>query len=125
MTIFEQSIVANFEPVTCFISGSNCFFLTHIVVSQEAGKVVWYAHLLKNFPQFVVIHTVEGFNVVNEAAVDVFLELPCFLHDPTNISNLISGTSPSWKYSLYIWKFLVQVPLKPSFKDFAHNFASM
>ena len=75
------------------MSGSNCCFLTCIQVSQEAGKVVWYSHLFKNFPQLVVIHTVKGFNVVNEVEVDIFLELPCFLHDPTNVGNLISGSS--------------------------------
>ena len=64
-----------------------------VSVSQETGEVVWYSHLFKKFPQFVVIHTVKGFNVVDEAEVDVFLELPCFLHDPTNVGNLISGSS--------------------------------
>ena len=62
-------------------------------MSQEAGKVVWYSHLFKNFPQFVVIHTVKGFSLVSEAVVDVFLEFPCFLHNPANIVNLISGSS--------------------------------
>ena len=62
----------NLEQVSCSMSGSNCCFLTHIQVSQELGKVVWYSHLLKNFPQFVVIHTVKGFSIVNEAEVDVF-----------------------------------------------------
>ena len=75
----------NSEPV-CSMSSSNCYFLTCIHISQEAGKVVWYAHLLKNFPQFVVIHTVEGFNVVNEAAVDVFMEFFCFFCDPTDVA---------------------------------------
>ena len=60
-------------------------------VSQEAGEVVWYSHLLKNFPQFVVIHTLKGFSIVNEAEVDVFLEFPCFLYDPMDVANLISG----------------------------------
>ena len=64
----------NFQPVHCSMSGSNCCFLTCIQVSQEAGKMVWYSHLSKNFPQFVVIHTVKGFHVVNEAEVDVFIE---------------------------------------------------
>ena len=75
------------------MSGYNCCFLTCIQVSQEAGKVVWYSHLLKNFPQFVVIHTVKGFDVVREAEVDAFLEFPCFLYDPVNVGNLISGSS--------------------------------
>ena len=75
------------------ISSSNCCFLTYIQVSQEAGQVVWYSHLFQNFPQFVVIHTVKGFGVVNEAEVDVFLELSCFFNDPTDVGNLISGSS--------------------------------
>ena len=70
--------------------GSNCCFLTCIQVSQEAGKVVWYSHLLKNFPQFVEIHTVKGLNVVNKAEVDAFLEFPCFFYHPVDVDNLIS-----------------------------------
>jgi len=68
----------NFEPIHCSMSGPNCCFLTNIQVFQEAGKVVWYSHLFQNFPQFIVIHTVKGFSLVNEAEVDVFLEFPCF-----------------------------------------------
>ena len=79
----------------------------------------------KNFPQFVVMHTVKGFRVVNEAEVDVFLELRCFLHNPMNISHLISGSSTFLKSSLYVWKFLVHVSLKSSSKDFEYNLASM
>ena len=77
------------EPVCCSMSSSNCCFLTCIQVSQEAGQVVWYSHLLNNFPQFVVMHTVQGFGVVNKAEVDVFLELSCFFDDPKDIGNLI------------------------------------
>ena len=77
------------------MSGSIYCFLPCIQVSQEAGKVFWYSHLLKNFPQFVVIHTVKGFNVVNEAEVDLFLELSCFFCDPVDVGNLISGSSAS------------------------------
>ena len=77
------------------MSSSNCCFLTYIHISQEAGQVVWYAHLLKNFPQFIVIHTVIGFGIVNEAEIDVFLELSCFFHDPGDVGNLISGSSAS------------------------------
>ena len=73
------------------MSGSNCCFLTGIQVSQEAGQVVWYAHLLKNFLQFVVIHSVKGSGVVNKAEADVFLELSYFLDDLTDVGNLISG----------------------------------
>ena len=85
--------------------------------------MVWYSHLFKNFPQFIVIHTVKDFSVVNEAEVDVFLELSCFLHDPTNFGNFISGSSASLKPSLDIWKFLVHVLLTPSLKDFNHYLA--
>ena len=80
--------------------------------------MVWYSHLLKNFPQFVVIHTGEGFRVVNEAQVDVFLEFLCFLYDPTNVGYLLSGSSAFSKFSFFIWKFLVHVLLKPRLKDF-------
>ena len=103
----------NLEPVSCSMSGPNCCFLTHIQVTQEADKV-WYSHLFKNFPQFVVIHTVKGFSIVNEAEVDVFLEFPCFLYDPTDVGSLISDSPAFSKPSLYIWKFLVHVLLKPS-----------
>ena len=75
------------------MSSSNCCFLTHIEISQEVGQVVWYSHLFQNFPQFIVIHTVKGFGIVNKAEVDVFLELSCFFDDPTNVGNLISGSS--------------------------------
>ena len=84
------------------MSGSNCCFLTQIQVFQETGKVVWYSHLFKNFPQFVMIHTVKGVSIVNEAEVDVFLEFPCFLHDPMYAGNLISGSSVFSKLSLFL-----------------------
>ena len=75
--------------------GSNCCFLTPVKVSQEIGKVVWYSHIFKNFPQFVVVFTVKGFSIVNEAELNgfSFLEFPCFLYDPANVGNLISGSS--------------------------------
>ena len=106
------------------MSGPNCRFLTHIQVSQEAGKVVWYSHLFQNFPQFVVIHTIKGFSVVNKAEVDVFLEFPCFFYDPM-VGNLISGSSAFSKSSLNILKFSVHILLKPSLENFEHYFASM
>ena len=90
------------EPVPCSTFGSNCCFLTYIAVLQEAGKMVWYSHLFKNSPQFVVIHTVKRFSIVNEAEVDVFLELSCFFYDPPNVGNLISGSSAFSKSSLNI-----------------------
>src|SRR5574337_829916 len=90
------------EPVCCSISSSNCCFLTCIQISQEADQVVWYSHLLKNFPQLIVIHTVKDFSVVNKAEVDVFLEVFCFFDDPTDVGNLISGSSAFSKTSLNI-----------------------
>ena len=92
----------NLEPVCCSMSGSNCCFLTCIQVSEEAGKVVRYSHLFKDIAQFVVIHTVKGFSIVNEAEVDVFLELSCFFYDPVDVGNLISGTCAFSEFSLYI-----------------------
>ena len=83
------------------MSSSNCCFLTYIQVCQEAGQVVWYSHLSWNFPQFIVIHTVKGFGMVNKAEIDVFLELSCFFDDPADVGSLISGSSafsktPAW-----------------------------
>jgi len=87
--------------------------------------VVWYSHLLKNFPQFVVIHTVKGFGIVNKAEVDVFLELSCFFNDPADVGNLISGSSAFSKSSLNICKFTVHILLKPGLENFEHYFASV
>ena len=115
----------NLEPVCCSISGSYCCFLTYIQISEEAGQVVWYSHLLKNFPQFLVIHTVKGFGIVNKAETDVFLELSCFFDDPTNVANLISGSSAFSKSSLNISKYMVHALLKPGLENFQHYFASM
>ena len=86
--------------------------------------MVWYPHIFENFPQFVVIHTVKGFSVVNEAEVDVFLELSCFFYDPADVGNLNSSSSDFYKSSLNIWKFTVHVLLKPSLENFEHYFAS-
>ena len=107
------------------MSSSNCCFLNCKQISQEAGKVVWYSHLLKNLPHFVVIHTVKGSCVVNEAEVDVFLELSCFLYNPTYLGNLISCSSAFSKTDLYTWKFSVHVLLKPSLENFEHYFANV
>ena len=82
----------------------------------------WYSQVFKNFPQFVVIYTVKDFSIVNESEVDVFLEFFSFLDDPTDVGNLISGSSAFSKSSLYIWKFLVHILFKPSLKDFEHYF---
>ena len=90
------------------MSSSNSCFLTCVQISQEADEVVWYSHLFKNFPQFVVIHTVEEFGIVNKAEVEVFLELSCFFDDLVDVGNLISSSSVSLKPSLYILKLSVQ-----------------
>ena len=87
--------------------------------------MVWHSHLFKNFPQFVVIHTVKGFGVLNKAEVGVFLELSCFFHDPVDVGNLITGSSAFSKSSLNIWKFTVHVLLKPGWENFEHDFTSM
>ena len=100
------------------MSSFNCCFLNCIQISQEAGQVVWYSYLWKNFPQFVVIHTIKGFGVVNKADVDVFLVLSCFFNDPVDVGNLISRSSAFSKTSLNIWKFTVHVVLKPGLGEF-------
>ena len=103
MTIYSLDVsFPNLEPVCCFMSGSNCCFLTCIQVSQETGQVVQYSCLLNNFPQFIVIHTVKGFGIVNKAEIDVFLELSCFFHDPADVGNLISGSSAFFNINLFI-----------------------
>ena len=87
--------------------------------------MVWYSHLFQNFPQFILIHTVKGFGIVNKAEIDVFLELFCFFHDPVDIGNLTSGSSAFSKFSLNIWNFTVHIPLKPGLENFEHYFATM
>ena len=113
------------EPVCGSMSSSNCCFLTCIQISQEAGPVIWNSHFFQNFPQFVVIHTVKGFGVVNKAEVDIFLELSCFFDDPLDVDNLIFGSSAFSKTSLNIWKFTVHILLKPGLENFEHYFTSM
>ena len=107
------------------MSSSHCCFLTCIQISHEAGQVVWYSHLLKNFPEFLVIHTVKGFGIVNKAEIDVFLELSCFFDDPADVGNFISGSSALSKISLNIWKFMVHVLLKTGLENFEHYFISV
>ena len=107
------------------MSSSNCCFLTCIQVSQKAGQVVWYSLLLKNFPQFIVIHTVKGFGIINKVEIDVFLELSCFFCDPSDVSDLISGSSAFSKTSLNIWKFTVHILLKSGLENFEHYFTSV
>ena len=113
------------EPICCSMSSSNCCFLTCIQISQEAGQSVWYSHIFQNFPQFIVIHTVKGFGIVNKAEIDVFLELSCFFDDPTDVGNLISVSSAFSKTSLNIWNFTVHVLLKLGLENLEHYFASM
>ena len=111
------------EPVCCSMSTSNCCFLTCIQVSQEAGQVVWYSHLFQNYPQFIVIHTIKGFGIVNKT--EVFLELSCFSDDPADVGNLISGSSAFSKTTLNIWKFTVHLLLNPGLENFKHHFTSV
>jgi len=112
------------ELVCCSMSSFNCCFLTCIQISQKASQVVWYSHLLRIF-QFVVIHPVKASDIVNKAEVDVFLKFSRFFDDPTDVGNLISGSSAFSKSSLDIWKFTVHILLKPGLENFKHYFASM
>ena len=104
------------------MSSSNCCFLTYIEISQEAGQVVWYSHLSQNFPQFIVIHTVKVFSIVNKAEVDVFLELSHFFDDPMDVGNFIFGYSAFSKTSLNIWKFTFHVLLKSGLENLSITF---
>ena len=113
------------KAVCCFTFSSNCWLLTCTQISQEAGQVVWYSHLFQNFPQFVVIHTVKGFDIVNKAEIDVFLELSCLFNNPVDVGNLISGSSAFSKSHLNIWKFMVHILLKPGLKNSKHYFTSV
>ena len=113
------------EPVCRSMSSSNCCFFTCIQISQEAGQVVWYSHLFQNFPQFVVIHTVKSFGVVNKAEADVFLRLSCSFDDSADVGNLIFGSLAFSKTSLNIWKFTVHILLKPGLENFEHYFTSV
>ena len=115
----------NLEPVHCSMSSSNCCFLTLIQISQKAGQVIWYSHLFKTFPPFVVTHTVISFSIVNETEVDAFLEFSCFFYDPVDVGNLSSGSSAFSESSLNIWNLLVYILLKPSLEDLGHYLANM
>ena len=107
------------------MSSSNCCFLTCIQISQKAGQMVWYSHFFENFPQFIVIHTVKGFGIVNKAETDVFGKLSCFLDDPLDVGSLISCSSAFSICNLNIWQFTVHVLLKPRLENFEYYFASM
>ena len=104
------------------MSSFTCCFLTCIQISQEAGQVIWYSHLFQNFTVYCDPHTVKCFGIVNEAEIDVFLELSSFFDDPADVGNLISGFSAFSKTSLNIWKFMVHVLLKPGLENFEHYF---
>ena len=119
MTIYSLDIFLSWFGPSLLFHVQFCYFLTCIQISQEEGKVVWYSYLSKNFPQFVVIHTVNDSSLLNEE-VDSFLEFPCFFYD-----FLISGSSAFSKSSLSIWKFLVHIVLKFSLKDFEHYLTSV
>ena len=126
MTIYSLDVfLSQFGNSLLFMSSSNYCFLTYIQISQEAGQVVQYSHVFKNFPQFVVIHTIKDFSIVNEAEADVFLELSCFFYHPVDVGNLISGSSAFSKPRLNIWKLSVHGLLKPSLENLEHYFASM
>ena len=107
------------------MSSSNCCFLTCIQISQEVGQVVWYSHFFQNFSQFIVIHIVKDFGIVNKAEIDVFLELSCFFHDPVDVGNLISGSFAFSKTNLNIWKFTVHVSLKPGLENYEQYLTSV
>ena len=118
MTIYSLLSLLSQFGTSCSMSSSNSYFLICIQISQGEGQVVWYSHLLNNFPQFIVIHTVKGFGMVNKAEINVFLELSCFFHDPADVDNLISGSSAFSKTSLNIWEFTVSCIAKAWLGEF-------
>ena len=125
MTIYSLDVLLSRFGTSLLFHVQYCCFLTCIQISEDAGQVVWYSHLLKSFPQVVVIHTVKGFGLVNISEVDVFLELSCVFDYPVDVGNLISGSSAFSKSSLNICKFTVHILLKPGLENFEHYFASM
>ena len=125
MTIYSLDVLLFLFGTGLLFHVQFCWFLTCIQFSQEAGEVVWYSHLFQNFPQFIVIHTVKGFGIVNKAETDVFLELSCFFDDPAHVSNLISASSAFSKTSLNIWMFTVYILLKPGLENSELYFTSV
>ena len=123
--IQPSHLVSPFFLLPSIFPTSGSFPKSWLFSSGSQSRVVWYSHLFQNFPQFIVIYTVKGFSLVNEAEVDVFLEFPSFFYDPTDVDNLVSGSSAFSKSSLYIWKFSVHWLLKPSLKAFEHYLASV
>ena len=124
MTIYSLDILLSQFWTSPLFHIQFCFFLICIQVSQEVGKVVWYSHLLKNFPKFFC-NSHKGFSVVSEAEVAIFLEFSCISYDPTDVGNLISGSFAFSISRVNIWNCLVHVLLKPSLENFEHYFASM
>ena len=126
MTVYSLEVnLPQFRSSLLFHVWLNGCFLACIQIFQEASKVVWYSQNIKNFPQFVVIHTVKGFGIVNKAEVDVFLELSCFFYDSADVGNLISVSSVFSKSSLNIWKLSVHVLLKSLLENFEYYLASL
>ena len=122
MRIYSLDVLlSQFGTVGYSVSDSNCCFLTCIQISQEADQVVWYSHLLKNFPQFVLIHTVKVFGVVNKAEVGVFLELSCSFDDPTDVGFSISRSFAFSKSNLNIWNFTVHILLSYQVSNFGQS----
>ena len=116
MTIYSLDILlSQLEQLCCSMSSSNCCFLTCMQISQEASKVICFFCLLRNFPQFAVVHTIKGFGIIKKTEVDVFLKLSCLFNDTVDADNLIAGSFAFSKSSLNIWKFIFQVLLKPRF----------
>ena len=126
MTIYSlDALLFLFGTSLLFHVHFSCCFLTCIQISQEAGQVFWYSHLFQNFPQFIVIYTIKGFDIVNKAEVDVFLELSYVSDDPADVDSLVSGSSAFSKTSLNILKVMVYVLLKPGLENFEHYFSSV
>ena len=126
MTIYNPDVLLFQSGTTLLFNVQFSLLLLDLYTDfSGAGKVVWYSCLFKNFPQFVVIHTVKGFGKVNEAEVHVFLKHSCLFDDPADVDNLISGSSAFSKTSLNIWKFMVHVLLKPGLENFEHYFTSV
>ena len=126
VTIYSLDVLLSLVGTSLLLHVQFYLLLPDLLrISQEAGQVIWYSHLFKNFPQFIVIHIVKGFGIVNKSERDVFLVLSCFFDDPEDVVNLFSGFSAFSKSSVNIWKFSVHVLLKPGLENFEHYFTSM
>ena len=125
MTIYSLGVLLSQFGTNPLFHVQFYLLLLDLHTDFSGGQVVWYSHLFQNFPQFVVIHTVKGFGIVNNAEIDVFLKFSSFFDDPADVGNLISGSSASSKFSLNIWNFSAHVLLKPQMENFEHCSASM